>query len=592
MLDELIRKAETAKVVSFDVFDTLFVRPLIDPEDLFDIVGERAGIPGFRAMRQTAQRDAFVAMAQQGRGEISLDDIYACWKGDAVAARALQQIEYDLELELTLPNPRMTETYRRLCAEKPVVLTSDMYLPAAFFDELLRRHGLTASAVFVSSERNATKRDSGELFNVVARAMGVEPSEILHVGDNPVSDIERARERGLQTFHYRDPFEIRRPKLTSITTSVVHALHRVSEDAPVLGSLGEMGYRWGGPAAVGFLAWLERRCEDDGIEKLLFLSRDGYVLDRLARHGAPKKLPSNTYFKGSRVAFMLAATDESNFEASIEFFVAGSHGLKPFELFERIGVAPPADAVMADLGLGPDATVGDANLDRVRLLLSAMRREILKVCLRNRRGLHQGLVAAGVRPGMRVAMVDVGWNGTTQEALQLALDRLMPVQLRGYYLCLVDSEACRRRRRHIRMDALIDTNSVASREVEKLYANRVAAELLFSAPHDAVIGYDPDHGHDCAGVRAVEDPGRGVPPGAAVPAVEEIIRGVERFERDFHKLQESISFQPDALALASVLLDFVEAFSPAQRDLLGSVVDFDAWGSSRNQPMRLSAYLA
>ncbi len=43
-LMELERLIEQANVVSFDFFDTLFVRPLMDPEDAFELIARRHGL--------------------------------------------------------------------------------------------------------------------------------------------------------------------------------------------------------------------------------------------------------------------------------------------------------------------------------------------------------------------------------------------------------------------------------------------------------------------------------------------------------------------------------------------------------------------
>lgn len=587
MLSDLMQHIEQTDVVSFDVFDTLFVRPLADPEDLFDILGEKFGIADFRRMRREAQVRAFQRMHETGQKEITLDGIYACFERLSVPASVLRDAEYELELALTLPNPSLIDVFRQAIAHKRVVVTSDMYLPRSFFDELFRRHGLQPDATFISSERNATKRDTGELFDMVSHELGVEPARILHVGDNPLSDVERARQRGLSAWHYVDPLAQRKLRRPLPSASIASGLIRSIVDRPEPGSFAELGFRFGGPAAVGFLDWIAKKSMQDRIDVVLFVSRDGYILERLVRSTLAEALPRFCYFNGSRVAFTLAATDESNFEVQIDFFLAGAHGLRPIEVFERIGVTPPADSVMNDLGLGDGVVIGDSNLGRIRDLVSALRGEILQVCRRNRRGLFNYLLQAGVEPGMRVAMVDVGWNGTTQDAFDLALGKLMPVELYGYYLCLNDSEDCRRRRQRLRMDALLSSDSIGRERLVSVYANRVAIELFFSAPHDAVIGYQDVVGGD---VEIVEDPGRMEVQGLSRISME-IVDGIEQFAREFRRLCAEIGHIADPLATALPIVDFVESIDTQTRALLASVENFDAWGSTRNQRMALTAYL-
>lgn len=587
-MTNLLQAISQNDVISFDVFDTLFVRPLADPEDIFDLLGNKFNISSFRQLRREAQIRAFKRMHESGRKEITLDDIYACFGPSSVSASTLRDAEYQLELALTLPNPDMVELFRQAILEKPVVITSDMYLPRAFFDDLFHKHQLKPSATFISSERNATKRDSGELFEQISQELGCDPSRILHIGDNPISDVERARQKGLQAYHYVDRLRQENISYPSPSASIASSLIRVETDRPTPASFGELGFRFGGPAAVGFLDWIEKKSVADKIDIVLFLSRDGYILERLAR-SAPKPFPSQfAYFMGSRVAFTLAATNEANFSNQMEFFLAGSHGLRPIEVLERLGVVPPSDKVMNDLGLGAGVIVEDANFESVRNFVKAFRSEILQICRRNRRGLLNYLQQVGVQPGMRVAMVDVGWNGTTQDAFETALGNLMPVEVFGYYFCLNNSDICRERQKRMKMDALLSENSIGLERITNVYANRVAVELFFSAPHDAVIGYQDRVGKD---VEIIEDPGRiKIDEHAGIST--EVTKGIEQFAQTFRHLCTDIDLVADPLATVLPLVNFVETIDDSTRNLLASVENFDSWGSTRNQRVGLATYLS
>ena len=130
-LDELI---ERATVISFDFFDTLFVRPLANPEDAFDILGQQFSISDFRDRRRAAQSEAFRRMHATGRKEITLTDIYACFTKTDVSNSELMAAEYALELALIEPNPEMFRLFSTLIAAgKRVVITSDMYFSENFF---------------------------------------------------------------------------------------------------------------------------------------------------------------------------------------------------------------------------------------------------------------------------------------------------------------------------------------------------------------------------------------------------------------------------------------------------------------------------
>lgn len=578
---------EAAGLVSFDFFDTLFIRPLADAEDAFDILGESRGIVEFRARRRAAQAGAFRVMQQEKRGEIDLDGIYRCFDGLPDAA-AIRDAEYVLEQEITLPNPEMIAVFRAALAQgKPVVVTSDMYLRAPWFTALMRRHGLPEVPLFISADRDCTKRDFGALFDLLSAETGVPKERILHIGDNAASDIGKARERGLVAFHYREPRLPPRCKGISPAASLARALIRNHQQEVPPGSLRELGFQKGGPAALGFLDWIAGAARRDGIEHLLFVSRDGHILRRMAEQARPEALPPSSYLLGSRVAFTLAAMTPANFESHLPFLLSGADGLSPAELLARIDVPAPGASVLRDLGLGPETRFRHDQPEPMRGLLKAWRWEILKIARRNRRGLLRHLLELGLRPGQRVALVDVGWNGTTQEAFVAALRGLMPLDVTGYYFCLADSEDARRRRALMPMESLVGPDSVPPGMLAAIHANRVAAEFFFSAPHDPVIGYRDDAG----GVVAVEDPGRAPTDGIQAMA-RELEEGMLDFARHHTGWTRRLGLRADPLGLAMPLLEEMADGSWADHPRLRLVRNFDSWASSANHTMWLTDYAA
>lgn len=568
--------AEQAAAVSFDFFDTLFIRPLLDPEDAFDLLGMRFGIPDFRSVRKQAQAGAFKRMQAEGRNEISLKGIYDCMPSLSVPRDALERAEYELELSLCYPNTEMVWLYEQLLAQGArVVITSDMYLPARFFEDALKAHGLPVVPVFASCDRDATKRDRGDLFRVVARELDVAPAQLLHIGDNPIGDVTRAREAGLQVFHYQASWTRKPVHNACVASSLSYGMRRTHAPQLEAYSFQELGYLYGGPATVGLLEWVRRQCEADSIDHVLFVSRDGYALERVADILEQEWPCSHSYFYGSRTAFSLAAMNEENFREFIPFLLSGADGLAPGELLERIGVAPPTPAIMNQLGLGEQVRVAPPLYDALAKFLIAYRWEILKVCARNRHALYRSLLDHGLRPGHRVALVDVGWNGTTQEAFERSLAQLMDITVQGYYLCLADTPERRQREGQHKMRAMVDGHG---NRASGLYQNRVIVEQFFSAPHDSVIGLDMVNGE----VVPVTDAGRGAI-SAHNDVASEITAGIEAFAKDFHALYQKGVMPLDPHTLIGPLVDLALHQGGDFRQVLERITNFDAWGSSRHR---------
>ncbi|MEA1647638.1 hypothetical protein UAJ10_01225 [Nitrospirillum sp. BR 11164] len=255
----LLKAIAAADAVSFDFFDTLFYRTVDAPEDVFDIMGRRFDVPNFRAQRKAAQAEAFVRMHKAGRKEISLAGIYECLPLDQALVQALQAAEHALELDIIRPDPVVLGALNyALELGKPVVITSDMYFTEPFFREALSRYGVPAVPLFISSTCDATKRDFGDLFDLVVDYLQVPRAKLLHVGDNPHGDVTQAKAKGLTAFLYRREAPATIPAATRADGG------NVPEDPY------ELGYTFGGPCAVAFLDWMERQAREDGIDHLLF----------------------------------------------------------------------------------------------------------------------------------------------------------------------------------------------------------------------------------------------------------------------------------------------------------------------------------
>lgn len=586
-MDMLLDAIDRASVVSFDFFDTLFVRPLAHPEDAFDLLGIKFHIEDFRAQRRKAQADAFRQMTKDRRKEITLDNIYDKFPLPHHDREVVQQAEYQLELELIEPNDQLFRLFQQLVnSGKKVVITSDMYFSANFFIDVLKRYGLEQVPLFISADCNATKRDSGELFDMVAAHYGIPVQQILHIGDNYLADVQRPQEKGLAAFHYVRSIRCEADKKQSLATSMTQGLLNThcANQVPAA-SFQELGFSYGGPANLGFLEWIAQQTKLDMVDVVLFVSRDGFALERLAKNHFSTQLPEFHYFLGSRIAFNLALIDEGNFDQHIPFFLSGCVGLSPEELFERIGVRPPAKKVIQDLGIDPRLKIRLEDHALLSQLISAYRGEILQICSRNRRGLFMYLCKLGIKAGKKIALVDVGWNGTTQETFELAVKPIMDINVVGYYFCLAATSECQRRQQRFSMKAMINKDSVSTTVMDTVYENRVAVELFFSAPHNTVIGYRPGE----LSVEAVNDPGR-------IKAVgheqisSAINEGIDLFAENFIAMKQRLGIALTPLQTVVPLIELVTNSQWRANPLIRQVENFDSWGSSRNQTVRFADY--
>ena len=574
-----------AEVISFDFFDTLFTRPLADPEDAFDILGKQLGIDNFKTKRQSAQVEAFRQMSASGKKEITIAGIYAAFTHDVQAAEKMANAEYQLELNLVEPNGIIFELFKHLKeAGKTVIVTSDMYLPARFFEQALEKYGVTGVAVFSSADENATKRDSGELFDIIARRLNVSTDQILHVGDNELSDVIRPREKGLLAYHYCSHYLSTICKGLPLSLSFAQGMLKSHEGYHDLQTYKSLGFTYGGAAPLGFLKWIKAQAVAQQIDHVFFLSRDGYVMQKMVERGDVGDFPDSTYFYGSRTALTLATINDQNFLQFIPFLLSGAEGLQPREVLERIGVVPPAPEIMASFGLSAETALTPELFPLMTNFLYAWRWQILLVCRKNRRGLFAYIQKLGIKSGEKIALVDVGWSGTTQEAFYHAVKQFIDVEIHGYYFCLANTAEKLRRKTFLQMHAMYEAENTDITLIDQIYENRVAIELFFSAPHDSIIGYDATTS------APVGDQGRGLKRDLS-QSVSDICDGAMLFAENYNALSKRLNIELTPHELTLSMLTLVQNKKWQDYSAITGISNFDAWGSSRLKSLCVEDYL-
>lgn len=122
-MQDYINALRECDVVSFDIFDTLLVRKLQKPTDLFKMIEITSNAPGFAHQRIYAERRA---RSEVDFEEITLDEIY-----DRLPTRfkKIQDTEKATESMVLYRNRIVAELYKAAVAEKKrIIAISDMYL--------------------------------------------------------------------------------------------------------------------------------------------------------------------------------------------------------------------------------------------------------------------------------------------------------------------------------------------------------------------------------------------------------------------------------------------------------------------------------
>ncbi len=269
--------------VSFDVFDTLVLRPFLRPTDVFRYM-ESVGIApeGYADARVKAEADA----RREFRREVRLTEIYARMGPEMQVSAE----EVRTEVALCTGNPETIGFAKKLMeAGKRVIAVSDNYLPQKDVAAILDSCGAGISELYVSSEPLATKYD-GDLYPIVLSETGLGPKDVVHIGDTRRPDVQMAAANGIrgvlylrQTDRYfeENPWVKRYASVKGLGRSTIIGMD-ILRWCGALGSPGddvhEMGFRYGGPIAVAYSRYLKSVTEPGS--RMLFVSRDGYNLMR------------------------------------------------------------------------------------------------------------------------------------------------------------------------------------------------------------------------------------------------------------------------------------------------------------------------
>lgn len=218
MIDKIINYVEThekIKVISFDIFDTLLLRTVSEPTQVFEVVYamNKELFPDFvdaeswKSARIQAEKKAReIKRYKTDNREVILQDIYERIPCAITNVVELMKAEVECEKQVCFLNQEMYTTlqYLREKNNMKIVLASDMYLGTENIMEILDANGLDKAyidSVYVSCDCQMTKF-SGRLYQHIMEQWKVLPGEILHIGDNQLSDNGAAKRLGMHTYFY------------------------------------------------------------------------------------------------------------------------------------------------------------------------------------------------------------------------------------------------------------------------------------------------------------------------------------------------------------------------------------------------------
>ena len=449
MIDQkIVSQILNAKVISFDIFDTLLERIVYSPLDVFRLLSKvvahsEISTNNISELRKISERNCRNNLAKE---EVTLEEIYEEMSRLAnLPENKLCKIkEYELELERAVLKRRdLGWELFNICLElkKRVILTSDMYLSEKFIEQILNHNGYVGyDAIYLSSSVGKTKR-TGELFKYILEKEQINSGDILHIGDNSQGDYSVPSSLGIKAILLERPQELAKKKFTltkKIVDEYTNRINHISDGIYlnyVLKQIFKEGektsscfngspYSFGetllAPIVFSFCKWLKDQIEEKKIDTLMFLSRDSILFFNAFKILYPEV--HSKYIKCSRRICQICniknkfdidvILNKVIYAQTIHHYLEYNFGLENSDL-----------RAVENIDIG-----AKTNKQLIRDIIEPLVDKILSRCS-DKRKLYLNYLNENIK-GDRIALVDIGYAGSAQEALI----NILEMDIFGFYL--------------------------------------------------------------------------------------------------------------------------------------------------------------
>lgn len=279
------RQIDEHEVVSFDIFDTLIRRTAESREKLLEIAAQKCGVDA------AAFLSARMGAEFQLGDPATLEEIYRKMEEagsfDHKKITALKRAEEEEEYQGSYPCPAGVQLLEYAIQRgKEIYLVSDMYLNQKVIEAILAKNQIFGYRKrLVSCEYGMGKRQ-GLFERMMEQAEG---STFLHIGDDEEADGVSANAKGIDAI--------------IMETSPAQMLYRYPVECRYrVSSSYQLGYTILAPIIAGFMDWLISLIKAAKPDHVLFLARDGFLLDKMYRLAKQRddRLPPGNYFYFSR----------------------------------------------------------------------------------------------------------------------------------------------------------------------------------------------------------------------------------------------------------------------------------------------------
>jgi predicted HAD superfamily hydrolase len=510
------QKIQPTKLVSFDVFDTLLTRRVTNPHSVFYLTGvaaQQERIISCSAETYVRLRKEADTVSRTGQPDWQTDakSIFNLLTKLLIVTPAqgdrLRELEIEWERKVLVPVPgakQMLELERN--AGYTIAFVSDMYWSSKEIELFLRDADLfkDGDQLLVSADHGACK-DSGKLFyKLLEDNPSVKKGEIRHHGNDRFVDYNGALKGGLKgVLHTRgNPTRYERllekhreetDGLAPVLSGTGRLLRLLYDKEPAhIAGIARIVGNVVAPTMVMYVLWILQEARNKGIERLCFVSRDGYIpyliCNRISK--AMGFTVKTSYIHGSRQSWHLPGLYEFN-EVTFNWLLNNFDGSTVETVFKRVGmswenilqIAPEMSSVFSS----PDLPVtADAQKKIKNLIISnkALQKHILSSAKQKRDLLLAYLNEQEINFREKTGIVEIGWAGRTRNSFRRILGVEKADNLHWFYFGLFAN---------INLDqpenisTFIEGLNLQYRSIKGL---PTVIESFCFAPHGSVVGFE------------------------------------------------------------------------------------------------------
>lgn len=504
LLDDL---DDDVRILSLDCFDTLIWRNAHAPIDVFHDLDIPGGAMPMRVLAENRARKALVLDKQ--RSEVAIDEIYAHLKKGASEEEIARHVDAELKAEM-----RHCYAFRPvvdlIAAAKErglsVIIVSDTYLrepqlraliTAAAGEETAKR----IDRIFCSCEYGEGK--AAGLFRHVLADLGASPGTILHIGDNKLADFDSPIKLGIRSVHF-EQFDAEAGERLRLEAAVATMLDRdIRGTCPALQpqraqiSLRQADHpveRFGhdvlGPIMHGFASWIASEADEIAQQtgktpKLLFLLRDGFLPAEAFKAAFPDRRHEALTPEISR--FTATAASFTDRQAIEDYLIAEATNNRKDAYSQSRQGAFCRQMLFSAKEVGKLSRASSPR-NFIRDVMKPVNSD--KILARSKQfseSMFAHLRGLGVQDGDAVMIVDLGYNGSVQNAIEPLLRDRMKLTVHGRYLLLRE-----RTLTDFDKKGMIDLRNYDFNAVNALCESISLMEQFATIGQGSVVGYEQD----------------------------------------------------------------------------------------------------